>query len=239
MGQWFGRHNFFWPIYLVKEMFRWTDLVGQRINVSDGGHTGDNCSLYPLLQRRCEVIIACDGGRDPEYRCTDLASAIRQANVDENVEVHIDASVLKPDPETGRSAQQWVVGRIRYPDHGDKDGEDPDLDGQIRIGWLIYLKTSLVAQQTASVQSYAAAQTDFPHQSTADQFFTDAQFEAYRSLGHEIGASLAAAIAGALEGSEDHDRHWHKHLDGWARHEWHEMHPDAVNTDDRPRISEA
>jgi hypothetical protein len=31
---------------------------------------------------------------------------------------------------------------------------------------------------------------DFPHQSTADQFFDEAQFEAYRCLGEHIGEDI-------------------------------------------------
>jgi hypothetical protein len=31
---------------------------------------------------------------------------------------------------------------------------------------------------------------DFPHQSTGDQFFDDAQFESYRQLGLAIGQRL-------------------------------------------------
>ena len=46
--------------YLLKEMFSWTHARGHFVNLSDGGHTGDNVGIYPLLQRRCQVIIACD-----------------------------------------------------------------------------------------------------------------------------------------------------------------------------------
>ena len=36
------------------------------------------------------------------------------------------------------------------------------------------------------MRSYANANETFPHESTADQFFTESQFESYRSLGLDI-----------------------------------------------------
>ena len=36
----------------------------------------------------------------------------------------------------------------------------------------------------------AAANEDFPHQSTGDQFFSESQFESYRALGFEIADDL-------------------------------------------------
>ena len=34
----------------------------------------------------------------------------------------------------------------------------------------------------------------FPHESTGDQFFSEAQFEAYRSLGHKIASTLCDRV---------------------------------------------
>jgi hypothetical protein len=44
--------------------------------------------------------------------------------------------------------------------------------------------------------NYAFEQGDFPHQSTADQFFDEPQFESYRKLGYHVGGTvLRAAVA--------------------------------------------
>ncbi|HMA20452.1 MAG TPA: hypothetical protein VKO87_06585, partial [Gemmatimonadaceae bacterium] len=50
----------FWPAYLMREALMNTTESAPRVNLSDGGHTGDNIGLYPLLQRRCKVIVVCD-----------------------------------------------------------------------------------------------------------------------------------------------------------------------------------
>jgi len=36
------------------------------------------------------------------------------------------------------------------------------------------------------VLSYAVSHPTFPHESTANQFFSESQFESYRALGYEI-----------------------------------------------------
>jgi hypothetical protein len=40
------------------------------------------------------------------------------------------------------------------------------------------------------VRNYAAVHADFPNESTTDQFFDDAQWESYRSLGEEAGKTV-------------------------------------------------
>ena len=42
----------------------------------------------------------------------------------------------------------------------------------------------------AGIRSYAAANKDFPHEATADQWFTESQFESYRSLGLDIANDI-------------------------------------------------
>jgi hypothetical protein len=41
--------------------------------------------------------------------------------------------------------------------------------------------------------TYALKETAFPRQSTGDQFFDHAQFDAYRALGFHIGTAARAA----------------------------------------------
>jgi hypothetical protein len=48
---------------------------------------------------------------------------------------------------------------------------------------LIYLKATLSGDEPVDVLNYARSHPVFPHESTASQFFTEAQFESYRTLG--------------------------------------------------------
>ena len=81
--------------------------------------------------------------------------------------------------------------------------------GQGRLGEIIYLKATLSGDEPADIISYKAENPDFPHQTTADQFFDERQFEAYRALGHAIASQLVEGEAGAvidLEGWFDRRR---------------------------------
>jgi hypothetical protein len=66
-------------------------------------------------------------------------------------------------------------------------------------GTLLYIKPAIVGTQNAEVLNYRKAHPDYPHQSTADQWFDEAQFESYRALGYHIAK---AALARAAEVSK-------------------------------------
>ena len=65
------------------------------------------------------------------------------------------------------------------------------MDGDAPDGVLVYLTPALGADDPADVQAYARANTAFPHESTADQWFTESQFESYRQLGSHIIETIA------------------------------------------------
>ncbi|MEM7312823.1 MAG: hypothetical protein AAF497_06700 [Planctomycetota bacterium] len=191
-----------WPRYLLRELTAMTTAELPRINLSDGGHTGDNLGLYPLLQRRCKLIILCDGENDPEYCFGSLIHALRMINVDENVQVEFSIDdIRKRGVEKLKHARShFMVGRISYPAAPGtcvKDGYPEQLAGdyQASTGWIVYLKSSFTGKdEPAAVKSYKAFNDDFPHQSTADQFFDDAQFEAYRQLGGHIAQDFIKSV---------------------------------------------
>ena len=68
------------------------------------------------------------------------------------------------------------------------------LDGS--VGTLVYIKPSLTGDEPEDVTQYRRAHPDFPHETTADQWFTESQFESYRALGyHTTDQSLKYAGA--------------------------------------------
>jgi hypothetical protein len=175
----------FSPWYLLKEMFSWTHARGRLVNLSDGGHTGDNVGIYPLLQRRCKVIIACDAEADPSLAFGSFTEALRHAYIDMNIDVDIDLTMIRPDPRTGQSRSHCAVGRIRYPDLSNEE-RAARLPTPPAEAWLVYIKSSLTGDEPEPVKNYWTAHRDFPHETTADQFFDDAQFESYRALGDHL-----------------------------------------------------
>ena len=89
----------------------------------------------------------------------------------------------------GRTAPRSVSGiptstiAARYG-RGDFDGE------------LLYIKPVLNGSEPRDVTQYSRVSDDFPHETTADQFFTESQFESYRILGLHEMRTIAQAGTG-------------------------------------------
>jgi hypothetical protein len=110
--------------------------------------------------------------------------------VDFGAEINIDLGELRPsaplfpgDATVRLSKSVFSVGTIRYA-HG-------------HTGKLIYIKPCLNKKLPQDVLAYARTAVSFPHQSTADQFFDEAQFESYRVLGYACASAAASAFAAA------------------------------------------
>jgi predicted acylesterase/phospholipase RssA len=198
LGQWLAnpnrpdiRSNRFGPRlglwYLLKELFGLMDDLARYVYLSDGGHF-ENLGVYELVRRRCRYIIVGDASADPRGKLEDLGNAIRKCRADFGVEIDFDndLSQIRPDPTSKLSQAHYAVGTITYP--------ELDAAGNHFEGKLVYLKASLTKNDPADVLEYASAHTDFPHQSTADQWFDEAQFESYRKLGYHIAKTVFDAV---------------------------------------------
>ncbi|GAO35407.1 hypothetical protein SCT_0793 [Sulfuricella sp. T08] len=161
--------------YLLSELFGLTDSDTPFVYLSDGGHF-ENLGIYELVRRRCNYIVAIDAGQDAKFNFDDLGNAMRKCYTDFGVRIDIDVTPLRPDPASGLSLWSAAVGCIHYPDA-------PDAQ-------LLYLKPTLACDIPSDVFNYAAGNPGFPHQSTGDQDFDEAQFESYRKLGHHLAARV-------------------------------------------------
>ncbi len=162
------------PGYLLAEMLGRSNENSAYVNVSDGGHL-ENLAIYELLRRRCKFIIALDGECDPLMTFGSLIQVIRFAQIDFRIRIDIDLSDLRLD-QTGFSRAHYALGVIEYP-NGDR-------------GYLLYIKSSLTGNEPEYVLSYRAGHPLFPHESTADQLYSEERFEAYRALGHHAASDL-------------------------------------------------
>jgi hypothetical protein len=175
---------------LLSELFAQSNGRSRYVNFSDGGHF-DNLGLYELVRRRCRYIVVCDSEADPDLAFEGLGGAIRKCRADFGVEIN-----LTPEPirrVDGRSQAHCVVGTIQYPEP--ETGHPADPCGRPAVppsayaratGWILYLKASLVGDEPEDVVQYQAGHSSFPHESTADQFFSESQFESYRQLGLHV-----------------------------------------------------
>lgn len=186
------RPNHFRPgAYEVGSLF---DIGGLRedrpfVQLSDGGHF-ENLAMYELIRRKLRLILVCDGGADKEFTFGDLQTTLRRINEDFGATVDFPRghrpAILVPSQNAGypkdtkRAARGYIVGDITYHD-GSR-------------GKLIFMKTTMVPGVSTAVKGYKGAHPDFPDESTADQFFDEEQFEAYRELGHHIAEEMVAGL---------------------------------------------
>ncbi|MBL0156439.1 MAG: patatin-like phospholipase family protein [Bryobacterales bacterium] len=168
---------------IVREALGKTDDAGPYVYLSDGGHF-ENLALYEMILRRCRTIVVLDAGCDPNYRYEDLGNALRKIRIDLNIRIEFDPRQLDPLQKKERS---FAVARILY---ADADPNAPE-------GRLLYIKPMLHGSEPPDVLSYRAAHPTFPHETTADQWFTEAQTESYRKLGSFIVEDLCATFDGA------------------------------------------
>jgi hypothetical protein len=153
---------------LVRESFGLTDNSGSYVYLSDGGHF-ENLGLYEMVLRRCRHIVLLDSGCDPSYTFEDLGNALRKIRIDFGIPIVFD----QPAEQMRSQRRRFAVARILYS----------EVDGECEDGWIVYIKPMTLGNEPPDVQSYAAAAPEFPHQSTADQFFDESQTESYRMLG--------------------------------------------------------
>jgi GNAT superfamily N-acetyltransferase len=151
--------------------------VAEYVHLSDGAHF-ENLALYELVRRHCRYIIVSDCGADPEVTFDDFGNAVRRIREDFGVEIEIDLSPLKPDAEQ-RSKQHVAVGTISYDPRGNRK------DSAI----LLYFKPALTGDEPCDITQYRTRNKAFPHESTGDQFYDEAQWESYRRLGEHATRS--------------------------------------------------
>lgn len=171
---------------LLVEAFGLTDARSRYVYLSDGGHF-ENLALYEMVLRRCRVILVSDAGCDRQTAFADLGNAIRKIRIDLGIEIELELDDLREETVPPESRRHHAIGAIRY-----------DLvDTNAPQGLLIYLKPSLTGHESADILDYANRHPDFPHETTADQFFDESQFESYRKLGaHIIDEVFHRSMAG-------------------------------------------
>src|SRR5262249_34678555 len=164
----------------LAEMLGLTSDTNKYVYLSDGGHF-ENLGLYEMVRRRCRLILVIDAGCDPKFAFEDLGNAVRKIHIDLGVRIifqGLEALRNRPSTQEAESAiPYFAIGTVGYKD---ADG------GGSRDGYVLYIKPAYHGTEGAAIRSYAAANRDFPHETTADQWFTESQFESYRALGLDI-----------------------------------------------------
>jgi hypothetical protein len=171
---------------LLREMFGRTTDANPYVYLSDGGHF-ENLGLYEMVSRRCQFIVVSDAGCDADYAFEDLGNAIRKIRIDLGIPISFPGGVRIDKAHSRNGNAHGAIGIIQYT----------AVDRNAADGVLLYAKATLSGDEPLDVANYAASHPDFPHESTANQWFGESQFESYRMLGiHTLDA-----LAGEYDGS--------------------------------------
>ena len=170
---------------IMRELLGLTTDHNPYVYLSDGGHY-ENLALWEMVARRCRFIIVSDGGCDPQYTFDDLANAVRRIRLDLGIPIQFDSlDITKAGQNHGNP--HAAIGSIRY---SVVDGTDvPD-------GTILYLKATMSGDEPIDVRNFSAGDPTFPHDTTANQFFDEARFESYRTLGFHTVLSVTGGLRG-------------------------------------------
>jgi hypothetical protein len=188
----------FSPLSLFAEALGLTDSEHPYVYLSDGGHF-ENLGLYEMVLRRCHFIIVSDATGDADFQYQDLGNAVAKIRIDLGVPIRFERILMRPrkmaqeayDVGRDRAAAQpyCAIGRICY------SCVDGLAGGEVQDGLLLYIKPSLNGTEPADIFNYAKVHSAFPHESTAEQLYSESQFESYRELGAHIMRSLLAGLS--------------------------------------------
>jgi hypothetical protein len=136
--------------------------------------------------------VVSDAGCDPQFTYEDLGNALRKIRIDMKIPINFENGSFQ---SLEKQSTRCAIARIRY---SMKDGAGED-------GYLLYIKPMMRGNEPPDVASYQTDHKDFPHQSTANQFYDESQTESYRMLGlhtaHEIcnGWDQSGGISGLFQ----------------------------------------
>jgi len=175
--------------YLIDELLgRFFGPHRHRWYLSDGGHS-ENTGALELIRRRVATIVVVDTESEPYAPTGTLGVLVQKARQDYHAEISFDlpppAAVPTPGDATAPPQVpnlRMSTGRIRYL------AAAPGLPSESR---LIYIRPALRPDDPADLLRYHIDNPSFPYQSTADQFFDEAQWESYRKLGELTGAEIS------------------------------------------------
>ena len=182
--------------YFAREFFAVYPQNDRFLYVTDGGHY-ENLGLVELLRRRCTTIYCVDASGDHSLAYT-LAEAAALAYEELGVTIEIAGFELAARSATAGnstnsdlkslqqrlSARSVIRGSFTYPDGISTKSKGTLIVGKATIG------EDLDDAQLLSLKSYATKQREFPHDTTADQWFDVDQFQGYLTLGQAIGRKM-------------------------------------------------
>jgi hypothetical protein len=169
----------------------WAEAIGRLsyrdtwMYVTDGGHY-DNLGLVEALRRGARHIVVLDASGDKANTWFTLGGSMALARSDAGVDITLNPTTMVDGGiglAPGQVVRPWAYGTFTRPsgDHGLPEQGDIWV---CKLGWWTGAPWDVLA--------YAKDHSTYPCDSTLEQLYDAAEFEAYHELG---GATLAAAAS--------------------------------------------
>jgi hypothetical protein len=168
---------------LYAEAVTHTSYRGTWMCVTDGGHY-DNLGLVEALHQGPPLgvthILVLDASGDKANTWFTLGGSIALARSDAGVDIALNPTKMITPPKAG--APQLAQGQVVRPwVDGTFTRQDPS--GAKLQGTLVVCKLGWWAGAPWDVRAYAAGHPAYPTDSTLEQLYDSAEFDAYRELG--------------------------------------------------------
>jgi hypothetical protein len=136
-------------------------------------------------------------GADPECAFSDLGGAVRKVKIDLDVDIAFDALDISSRDKDDQATAGLCAGNDRISRGALRRRRSRGCRRRAsdRTGRLLYVKPSYFGQ-SAGRRPLLRRQVSktFPHESTADQFYSESQFESYRRLGYFFTSKRSARL---------------------------------------------
>jgi hypothetical protein len=171
--------------------------------------------------------VLVDASCDPDSEDADLGNAIRRIRIDLGIKVVArKPKSIGEAPDASKDVEPVQAPSGKGSPLDSKEGKNTEenalsdtefvswriFDIEYGPGWpkgkILYLKPTISKDDTSiapDVRNYALSFKSFPHETTADQFFTEAQMEAYRALGEKCAQD---AYRSAIIGKDNDNTLW-------------------------------
>jgi hypothetical protein len=168
----------------------WSEAVGHLsyrgtwMYVTDGGHY-DNLGLVEALRRGARHIVVLDASGDKADTWFTLGGAMALARSDAEVDIDLDPTAMVRggrDLAPGQVVRPWAHGTFTRPAGPPGLPEHGDI-WVCKLGWWNGAPWDVLA--------YAKDHSTYPCDSTLEQLYDSAEFEAY----HELGEATVLAAA--------------------------------------------
>jgi hypothetical protein len=202
--------GFFYHVMQPTLGLLWAEAVGHTsyrstwVCVSDGGHY-DNLGLVEALKRGAKNIVVLDASGDSVHTWFTLGGAFALARVDAGIDIELNPTDMCPKPlSPGEVKQSWAAGTFSPVPQWQGNGAGPDDQPQLAVGNIWVCKLGWSQASPWDVQAYAKEHSDFPTQTTLQQLYDGAQFDAYRELGLSSVTEMPYALEGPAEPVTEH-----------------------------------